>query len=184
MSDGLDRGTSNLQIHQSHGDVLLRTTTGMYRFRNDRWEHLRTPDGKPLHADEPREFGEATAMSMEMNDTYLYALIPTYGLFRTPVGFTTHTASQPDVGSMRMDLYPNPSAGDVTIRWSGYDASLVTITVVDCLGREIKSWTGEDSAGTTIWNGTREDETRVPPGVYVVRILGDRTCDVKTVIIR
>lgn len=59
-----DPGTTIRHIYQSHGDVLLWTDTGIYCFRDDRWQHLRTPEGAPLLVEGPRELRRSTPVNV------------------------------------------------------------------------------------------------------------------------
>ncbi len=186
IRDGLDPGTTIRQIYQSHCDVLLWTDTGLYCFRDDRWQHLRTPEGAPLLVEGPWELERSTPVNVQTGDDYIYALAPGYGMYRTRLGPLTGVENSPDIRGtgLNLELFPNPSAGDVTIRWHGQAGSLITITIRDLLGREVWRWTGDGSVGSQKWSRRRLDTFFLPAGVYFIQLLSGHGFDVATMILR
>lgn len=186
IRDGLDPGTTIRYIYQSHGEVLLWTDTGIYCFRDDRWQHLRTPEGAPLLVEGPWELRRSTPVNVQAGDDYIYALAPGYGVYRTRLGPLTGVATPPDIRGtgLNLELFPNPAAGDLTIRWSGNEGSIITISILDLLGREVWRWTGDGSVGSRVWSGRRVDASPLPAGVYFIQLLSGQEFDVATMILQ
>lgn len=186
IRDGLDSGTTIRHIYQSHGDVLLWTNTGMYCFRDDRWRHLRTADGAPLLVEGPLELKHSTPVNVQASDEYIYALAPGYGVYRTRLGPLTDVENPPCIrsSSLNMELFPNPAIGDLKIRWSVNEGSIITISILDLLGREVWRWTGDGGVGSRVWSRRRGDASALPAGVYYVQLLSGHERDVATVILK
>jgi hypothetical protein len=69
--------------------------------------------------------------------------------------------------------YPNPFNPTTTIVYHLPEATHVTLTVYDVLGREVMQLVnGQVEAGshTAIWHGTRSDGTSVSSGMYIYRL--------------
>ena len=70
--------------------------------------------------------------------------------------------------AVALAAFPNPVRGTTTLRYALSEGGLVTLTVVDALGRTVATLTrGEQAAGdhTAAWNARG-----VAPGVYAVRL--------------
>ncbi|MDX1438996.1 MAG: choice-of-anchor B family protein, partial [Rubricoccaceae bacterium] len=91
--------------------------------------------------------------------------------------FQTPVANEPGATSnenMLVSVYPNPSTGEVRVRYELGEAMHSRLAVYDLLGREIASLAdGEQQAGTHI---LPFETTDLPSGVYVIRLdAGGRT---------
>jgi hypothetical protein len=73
-----------------------------------------------------------------------------------------------------MTVFPNPSAGEVTIAVTVAHESAATVEVLDMRGVLMRTlFTGKLGAGERAfrWTGRREDETLVADGTYLCRIV-------------
>ncbi len=88
---------------------------------------------------------------------------------RLPIAASTAQAE----GLAIESLYPNPSAGAVTVAVrSGSDES-VQVEVFDVMGRRVRALDAAASAGSTVelgWDGADEAGRSLSGGVYVVRV--------------
>lgn len=71
---------------------------------------------------------------------------------------------------------PNPCAGRTELRFTLYRNTPYAIGIYDALGRKVMSFQGIAQSGneSVIWNGNRDDGTKVNPGVYFYRIESKR----------
>ena len=70
-------------------------------------------------------------------------------------------------------MYPNPTRGEVTIRYGAPLHGTATIEIFDVLGRRVATLTERrPSARSTTWDARQEDGRVLPPGVYLVRLTG------------
>lgn len=65
------------------------------------------------------------------------------------------------VANALLSVYPNPSAGTVTVAWAGTEALTGTVTLTDLLGRVVRELPA---------NSARLTLTDLPKGVYSVRV--------------
>ena len=66
--------------------------------------------------------------------------------------------------------YPNPFNPSTSIRFGLSEKKIVELKIIDLLGREVRTLTAESkTAGyhDIIWNGTDNQNRRVPSGVYI-----------------
>jgi hypothetical protein len=76
-------------------------------------------------------------------------------------------------GTVGLSARPNPFAGSVDLTVFLARPSAVTLSVIDPLGREVRMLeSGRLPAGHSarVWDGLRADGTRVPAGLYLVRL--------------
>ena len=70
-------------------------------------------------------------------------------------------------------MYPNPTRGEVTIRYGAPLQGTATIEIFDALGRRVAMLAErQPSARSTTWDARQEDGRVLPPGVYFVRLSG------------
>jgi hypothetical protein len=88
-------------------------------------------------------------------------------------------ASGVTLAGSELAAWPNPSSGPVRLDFSTSHTGRVQITVVDVAGRVVRRLVdATKTAGphALSWDGLREDGTRVPAGIYFVRMAApDRT---------
>jgi hypothetical protein len=67
---------------------------------------------------------------------------------------------------------PNPCVGNTELRFTLYRDAAYAIGIYDALGRKVRSFQGiaRGISESVIWNGDRDDGTKVNPGVYFYRI--------------
>ena len=65
--------------------------------------------------------------------------------------------------------YPNPFNPATTIRYDLPEASHVTLSVYDIMGREVMRWDQQEDAGykQIIWDGKDQSGRLAPAGVYI-----------------
>jgi flagellar hook assembly protein FlgD len=72
-------------------------------------------------------------------------------------------------------LFPNPSAGPVSIEWTLESAADVEVRVFDLAGRRVATLASgrfEPGRGSARWDGLQSNGTPAPAGWYVVRVRG------------
>jgi len=80
--------------------------------------------------------------------------------------------------------YPNPFNPQTFISYRLSEDSRVEISVVDLMGRQVKSlYTGQQFAGSyhVYWNAMGETGSKVPSGVYFIRMQTDKTAQIQKV---
>jgi photosystem II stability/assembly factor-like uncharacterized protein len=93
---------------------------------------------------------------------------PAGGVFRTaePVVVAAETPAPPPVGALGVRAYPNPSRGSLTVAVSGAPVGApLRVALHDALGREVAVL----HEGPATPEAQFEAESRLAPGVYVVR---------------
>ena len=78
--------------------------------------------------------------------------------------------------------YPNPSAGPTTLRFSLADASPVTLTIYDVMGRKVAALLNKElSAGghAVVWDGRADNGRVLASGLYLVRLQAGRDVAVR-----
>lgn len=72
---------------------------------------------------------------------------------------------------LAIDIFPNPSTGEVRVAWNGRSSILTGADIYDCLGRHVKTIhdTRASSRSELIWNGTNDAGVLVAAGVYLFR---------------
>ena len=69
--------------------------------------------------------------------------------------------------------HPNPFNPNTTIRYDLPEASSVSLTIYDIMGREVLSWVLQESAGfrQVVWDGKDQRGQQVTSGIYITRIV-------------
>ncbi len=121
------------------------------------------------------EFGVRVNRLRFLSDSLGYAAgrsVYKYDL-RTPTG-TEETLTIPGDGGLQLDrVFPNPSRGSVTVRYTLAAPSEVRVDVVDVLGRRIRSLqSGRRAAGTheVKWDRKSNNGSAVASGVYLFSV--------------
>lgn len=110
--------------------------------------------------------------------TYAYTGAATAGNEQFPVA----TESVPESAAVALAVFPNPSRGTITIRFSLDWPQRVTLAAYDVLGRRVLTRDlGAQAAGEATH---RLDVASLPAGVYVVRLDGDAGATATTRIVR
>jgi len=97
--------------------------------------------------------------------------------------------TMPDVeGSVAtlMPTWPNPTSGRTTLDFFLRLAGNVDATVFDTAGRQVSRLaSGPRAAGhhEIAWDGLWQDGTRVPPGVYYIRLRTHETVSSRSVVV-
>lgn len=80
---------------------------------------------------------------------------------------------------------PNPSTGEVSVRYSLPSSSPVPVVVYDIRGRVVRALEGKDASGVLTWDGRTASGADVPAGVYFVRVdAGRRAVTERVVVVR
>ncbi|MFH1279317.1 MAG: T9SS type A sorting domain-containing protein [Candidatus Eisenbacteria bacterium] len=80
---------------------------------------------------------------------------------------------------------PNPTTGEVSLRYSLPSSSSVPVTIYDIRGRVVRALEGKDASGVLTWDGRTSSGIDAPAGVYFVRMEdGERTVTERVVVIR
>ncbi|RPJ40809.1 MAG: T9SS C-terminal target domain-containing protein, partial [Candidatus Latescibacterota bacterium] len=74
--------------------------------------------------------------------------------------------------ALRLFVSPNPSAGEVALRYSLPGAEAPAIRVYDVRGRMVCALAAGEPLGLLVWDGTDAGGRSVAPGVYFVRLSG------------
>jgi nitrous oxidase accessory protein NosD len=86
--------------------------------------------------------------------------------YSSPVSYRSPSVSR---------LFPNPSAGPVSIEWTLESAADVEVRVFDLAGRRVATLASgrfEPGRGSARWDGLQSNGTPAPAGWYVVRVRG------------
>jgi len=86
--------------------------------------------------------------------------------YSSPVSYRSPSVSR---------LFPNPSAGPVSIEWTLESAADVEVRVFDLAGRRVATLASgrfEPGRGSARWDGLQSNGTSAPAGWYVVRVRG------------
>ncbi|MBA7616508.1 MAG: T9SS type A sorting domain-containing protein [Calditrichaeota bacterium] len=69
--------------------------------------------------------------------------------------------------------YPNPFNPATAIRYDLPEASSVSLTIYDMMGREVKSWRLQETAGykQVVWDGKDQSGRLAPAGIYIYRFI-------------
>jgi photosystem II stability/assembly factor-like uncharacterized protein len=104
-----------------------------------------------------------------------------------------------EVGSEKLEVYPNPSNGNLTIKYKIPNARYVGqaetskpeglpyIKIYDASGRLVRQWDNETmrQSGKVIWSGTDDAGRSVPAGVYFIKLTDcDKTVTAKVIMQR
>lgn len=87
----------------------------------------------------------------------------------------------------KVEIYPNPSTGSVTIGYELLQSETVNIEISDVYGRLIKQLVNqEQKAGkqSATWDATDNSNKSIAKGIYLCRLFGDSFSTVKSVIIK
>lgn len=113
-------------------------------------------------ADQPVYLVDAltnTVQDLRATAEYRFQLDPATTAPRFSLRFGAGEAASASANSL-LSVYPNPSAGDITIEWAGTEALSGTVTLTDLLGRVVR----ELPAGSA-----RLSFDNLPKGVYSLR---------------
>ncbi len=86
---------------------------------------------------------------------------------------TLNTGTSTIIDAGNINVYPNPFADKVVIRYTINGEAVQSIYINDMLGRAIKSFSQTEcqKADRVEWNGCNDNGQAVSPGLYVVRML-------------
>lgn len=120
-----------------------------------------------------------TLTSLEANTSYTVAVMAVCGdgeqsEYSTPYTFSTANVGIDNVGNTAITIYPNPANSTVTLK--GIEGK-VTVTIVDINGHESGEWTVANGALTI-------DVSKMAPGAYFVRIVGEQVNAIRKLIVR
>jgi hypothetical protein len=98
--------------------------------------------------------------SLHLSATVLFKAsdqLPQNGVWRTLPGDIAGVgeSSQRDSSFIGLQVAPNPSGREVTIRWRGSDAGEAGIRIRDILGREVANWSVPAGQHEAVWNNER-----------------------------
>lgn len=93
---------------------------------------------------------------------YIYRILPPQAVTGVGAGVT----------EARLALAPNPFRTALSVT-PGAGAGFDRIEIADVAGRTIRTWRGPFT-GTVTWDGTDRRGLAMPPGVYLVRAIGER----------
>lgn len=110
---------------------------------------------------------------VSLNDTYAFVGRPSqtdknYVALYERARLTARAPETPDAGSLAFRIIPNPTGGDVTLRFSLAAPAHVHVAVYDVLGQDIgRLYEGTLGAGG---HEVHRSGLKLAPGVYVVRL--------------
>jgi hypothetical protein len=193
LKTGLDPGTEEMQVFQSHEEVLLHTNTGIYRYENGMWEKLRYSDGMPVFSKDifrktqiHRSFNTVTLpISIEKYSDDVYVMIPKHGLYHVSLNMITHIEStkQANRRNLLMSLYPNPAYHNLVIELDKTTMYPIILQICDVLGNIIWETTVQDDGEKVIWSCVKSNGARVNPGVYIISATSGVHCSFRKVLI-
>ena len=85
-----------------------------------------------------------------------------------------------------MSVFPNPIRGEASFEFDLDLAGRAQLEVFDVTGRRVRSWDARSfSAGRSAlaWDGRDETGSRVPAGVYLVRVSADGRLGTRKVVV-
>lgn len=95
-------------------------------------------------------------------------------LFNADGAWTLGVAPPAGPARLALAVSPNPAAGPVRLAWTMPAAGRARLEVLDLAGRRVALLLDGDAAAGTharTWNGRGTDGRRVPPGVYLARLV-------------
>ncbi|MCF7802718.1 MAG: S8 family serine peptidase [Candidatus Marinimicrobia bacterium] len=154
------------KVRDEHGKVTLALTTTEAIADVGVLAHLR------FHVQEDFNAGESTVTlaKLRLNENPVQTDVSTATL-STPTSID-RDGNIPDTYTLQQN-HPNPFNPTTTIRYGLPEASYVTLTVYDLMGRQVAVLArGQQQAGwyTVQWDGLGQDGVSVSTGVYFYRI--------------
>ncbi len=95
--------------------------------------------------------------------------------FEADAGTTSGEATPVQPRGPRIEAFPNPHGGGVTLRVVGAPRGRATLTVLDAAGREVRRWPLPASRAEQAvrWDGLTTSGAEAASGVYVARLTSD-----------
>ena len=157
----------------SNGEsTVLTDVNGFYEaFVTNGWSGTSTPS-KTDYSFDPTSYSYTSLSTKQENQDYTGTEIA--------LGLEDYISSLP-VEFTILPAFPNPFNPSTTLRYGLDKDSHVTIEIYDITGQLISTLLNEEqSLGwyTLVWNGTNQQGTQVPAGIYLNRIISNN--EVKT----
>ena len=178
------------------GDLCVGTTVIQHQDQDQNLFSISASADDPATADKDG-FSPGSSMSFkiwragdnsetEINTVHFY---PGYSNKFEPMGTTVAGMKIPAAGitepvTSLQDNYPNPFAVETTFKFTLGETLPVNIALYNMLGEQVKvlvSQTMESGTYTTIWDATDQRNNRVPPGIYLCKMIAGSFVAVKTV---
>lgn len=120
------------------------------------------------------------ARGVAVSEGYAFMAGDSLGLYATPPQCQPSSSviePLPAIGAVSLlSPYPNPSVGDVSLRFSLRTGSSVGVTILDASGRQVrhmeKGWVAPGSH-RLVWPGDDDQGRPVASGLYFVRLIRD-----------
>lgn len=81
--------------------------------------------------------------------------------------------------------YPNPTDGQLSIRYRLDEPQNIKISLFDLHGREIRViFSGFQPQGLSAWEGNIRQSENLAPGLYIIRLTGERSCLTRSLILK
>ena len=153
-------------------------------------------DGEAVILIHPDGIGVADSVSFDIQMTNVSAgRIPNYfGEWQNLEVYTPGTFNDPAVSlsddplprTFTLAVYPNPFNPITTLRYELPENSLVTITIYDMLGKELKTLinqTQDAGYNSVIWNATNDYGKPVSAGIYLCQIKAGEYISIKKMVL-
>ncbi len=181
MQMGIDSSVQHIQNFQTHGELLVETESGIYIFRNERWQILRDHLGNSLWTPAMHSMRGGKTIFFDKTVTYIYVLIPLYGLYRIKYDPSTNRIESGNMPGQlpRLRIYPNPANSEINIYYAAMTEPFAsTLFIFDVLGRTVWTSALTEPSGVVNWSFSKPTVGKIPAGLYFVKL----QCGIKTVI--
>lgn len=150
----------NTIVHQHGSDnnlIYIGTDAGVFYTWDDhnQWELYST--------DLPNVI--ISELEIHYGSEKLFAATFGRGIWMADLASATSSGRNTDIES-KLHIYPNPSSGDMNIQYAGLPDGMLTIEVVDILGKSVYQKNLQENIG----NGSIRVQADLKPGVYFVRL--------------
>ena len=196
IAEGVSALQPGDEIAVYDGDLCVGTTVIQHQDQDQNLFSISVSADDPATADKDG-FSPGSSMSFkiwragdnsetEINTVQFY---PGYSNKFEPMGTTVAGMKIPAAGMTEpvtslQDNYPNPFAVETTFKFTLGETLPVNIALYNMLGEQVKilvSQTMESGTYTTVWDATDQRNNRVPPGIYLCKMIAGSFVAVKTV---
>jgi mannan endo-1,4-beta-mannosidase len=131
----------------------------------------------------------AGALSLNTGNSFSYTLPAgsvCHFVLQASDTFVSHHSTQVQPNKIEIRTYPNPFNPSCKIEYTVPDDSEYTMTIVDIMGRVIKTYSRLSLRGSIHWDGKNEEKQDAASGVYCVVVRGgnQQSLSKKIVLIR
>ncbi|MBN1790233.1 MAG: T9SS type A sorting domain-containing protein [Bacteroidales bacterium] len=159
-----------LPVAVSADDPVTPETDGFMKGHAMHFRIWRANDNKEIPVNSVRFFAGYTDVFEPMGTTAASVYFPAEG----PEGLITSLG----------DNYPNPFQLETTFEFTLGETLPVNITLFNLLGEKVKilvSQKMDSGSYTAVWNATDQGGNKVPPGIYICKMIAGNYVSVKTI---